>query len=157
MPLRNPKRGKREHAEGQKRGARKSPKIIRNWGYRWRLWKQKVKSARDARVSRARARNGLISSETRVITPRFSITPFSDSRKRAPDWPKMNMPLLAIFANRAEKNTKSRIFYDYTKLKYIFYRLRLQYFNSINPYIYSGHTVSTAIVRKSHTDMGRKI
>lgn len=31
MPLRNPKRGKREHAEGQKRGARKSPKIVRNW------------------------------------------------------------------------------------------------------------------------------
>jgi len=76
MPLRNPKRGKREHAEGQKRGARKSPKIVRNWGYRWRLWKQKVKSAGDARVSRAWARNALISSETRVITPRFSITPY---------------------------------------------------------------------------------
>jgi len=55
--LTDPKSRKREQAEGQEREASKENKIVWNWGYRWRLWKQKVKSARDARVSRAWARN----------------------------------------------------------------------------------------------------
>ena len=55
MPLKDPKSGKREPEERQKRGARKSPKIVRNWGYRWRLWKQKVQNSCNARV-RVRAR-----------------------------------------------------------------------------------------------------
>jgi len=42
MPLTDPKSGKREQAVGQKRGASKENKIVWNWGYRWRLWKQKV-------------------------------------------------------------------------------------------------------------------